>query len=187
MKLEHDHPEHDHPDPNQELPIGAVATRSGLAVSALRFYESHGLITSRRTEGGQRRYPRDVLRRLAVIRAAQQVGFHLSEIVEMVAGLPDDHHVSQDEWRDLAASWRPALDERIRTLERLRDQLDRCIGCGCLSMKVCQMANPDDQAAELGPGPAYWMDRRVSGTGTRVSGAGRRAASGRPGARVRRG
>ncbi|HKY14576.1 MAG TPA: redox-sensitive transcriptional activator SoxR [Microthrixaceae bacterium] len=169
-----------HPDPDDELSIGAVATRSGLAVSALRFYESHGLITSRRTDGGQRRYPRDVLRRLAVIRAAQQVGFHLSEIVAMVAGLPDDHHVSQEEWRDLAASWRPALDERIRTLERLRDQLDRCIGCGCLSMKVCQMANPDDEAAELGPGPAYWMDRRVSG-------AGRRAASGRPGARARRG
>ncbi len=142
---------------DETLSIGAVAERSGLAVSALRFYEDQGLLTSTRTDGGQRRFPRDVLRRLAVIRAAQQVGFSLDEIRTMTRDLPDDHHVSEAEWRTLARSWRPAIDERIATLERLRDQLDRCIGCGCLSMRSCQMANPDDRAARFGPGPRYWM------------------------------
>jgi MerR family redox-sensitive transcriptional activator SoxR len=144
-------------DETEELAIGAVADRSGLAVSALRFYESHGLLTAERTTGGQRRYPRDVLRRLAVIRAAQEVGFTLVEIRAMLADLPDDHHVTEVEWRHLAESWRPQLDERIRVLERLRDQLDRCIGCGCLSMKTCQMANPGDRAAARGAGPRFWM------------------------------
>lgn len=142
---------------NEELPIGAVAERSGLAVSALRFYEANGLIAASRTAGGQRRYPRDVLRRIAVIRAAQQVGFTLADIVDMLADLPDDHHVTEGEWRRLAHSWRPQIDERIRVLERLRDQLDRCIGCGCLSMKTCQMANPDDRAGRRGPGPRFWL------------------------------
>ena len=146
-------------DPLEELAIGAVADRSGLAVSALRFYEAHGLIQAARTAGGQRRYPRDVLRRLAVIRAAQQVGFTLAEIEQMLADLPDDHVVTQGEWRRLADGWRPELDERIRVLERLRDQLDRCIGCGCLSMDVCQMANPDDRAGREGAGPRYWLRR----------------------------
>jgi MerR family redox-sensitive transcriptional activator SoxR len=141
----------------EELSIGAVAQRSGLAVSALRFYEAHGLITAARTAGGQRRYPRDVLRRIAVIRAAQEVGFALADIVEMLAELPDDHHVSEAEWRRLANSWRPQLDERIRVLERLRDQLDRCIGCGCLSMKSCTMANPEDRAGRRGAGPRFWL------------------------------
>ena len=139
------------------LAIGAVAERSGLAVSALRFYEDHGLIAASRTGGGQRRYPRDVLRRLAVIRAAQQVGFSLAEITEMLADLPDDHHVTEAEWRTLAESWRPQIDERIRVLERLRDQLDRCIGCGCLSIKTCLMANPGDRAGTRGPGPRFWV------------------------------
>ncbi|MGZ4705624.1 MAG: redox-sensitive transcriptional activator SoxR [Acidimicrobiales bacterium] len=146
-----------------ELAIGAVADRSGLAVSALRFYEAHDLISSTRTEGGQRRYPRDVLRRLAVIRAAQQVGFSLAEIVEMLAGLPDDHRVTEEEWRALAESWRPQIDERIRVLEQLRDQLDRCIGCGCLSIKTCLMANPGDQAGRNGPGPRFWLADPESG------------------------
>lgn len=149
----------------EELPIGAVAERSGLAVSALRFYEAHGLIAGRRTASGHRRYPRDVLRRLAVIRAAQQVGFSLVEIEDMVRDLPADHHVTEDEWRELARGWRPQLDERIRVLERLRDQLDRCIGCGCLSLRTCQMANPDDRAGRRGPGPRFWLgpgsERRV--------------------------
>ena len=139
------------------LTIGAVAERSGQAPSALRFYEDHGLLTAARTSGGQRRYPRDVLRRLAVIRAAQQVGFSLAEIRAMLRDLPDDHHVSEREWRALAATWRPQIDERIRTLERLRDQLDRCIGCGCLSMKTCRMANPGDRAGERGPGARFWL------------------------------
>jgi MerR family redox-sensitive transcriptional activator SoxR len=139
------------------LSIGAVAERSGLAPSALRFYEAHGLIGAARTDGGQRRYPRDVLRRLAVIRAAQRVGFSLAEICDMLGDLPDDHRVSEPEWRALAATWRPQIDERIRTLERLRDQLDRCIGCGCLSLETCRMANPDDRVGERGPGPRFWM------------------------------
>jgi MerR family redox-sensitive transcriptional activator SoxR len=146
-------------DPDDELAIGAVAERAGLAVSALRFYEDHGLIRAARTAGGQRRYPRDVLRRLAVIRAAQEVGFTLTEIREMLADLPDDHHVTAREWRALARSWRPQLDDRIRTLERLRDQLDRCIGCGCLSMQTCLMANPDDRAGRHGAGARYWLRR----------------------------
>lgn len=144
-------------DESEELAIGAVAERSGLAVSALRFYEAHGLISAARTDGGQRRYPRVVLRRLAVIRAAQQVGFSLAEIVSMLDGLPDDHHVTEAEWRRLAKGWRPEIDERIRVLERLRDQLDRCIGCGCLSMKTCRMANPEDRAGRGGPGPRFWV------------------------------
>jgi MerR family transcriptional regulator, redox-sensitive transcriptional activator SoxR len=142
---------------DDRLTIGAVAARSGLAVSALRFYEDHGLISSTRTDGGQRRFPRDVLRRLAVIRAAQHVGFSLSEIEGMLGDLADDHHVTEAEWRALARSWRPKIDERVRTLERLADQLDRCIGCGCLSMKTCLMANPGDRAGRRGPGPQFWI------------------------------
>jgi len=137
------------------LSIGAVADRSGLTPSALRFYERHGLIASTRTEGDQRRYHRDVLRRLAVIRSAQHVGFSLAEIAEMLSCFPDDR-LSEDGWRTLSTSWRPQLDDRIRTLERIRDQLDRCIGCGCLSMSSCQMANPGDRAGDRGPGPRFW-------------------------------
>jgi MerR family redox-sensitive transcriptional activator SoxR len=145
-----------------ELSIGTVAHRSGLAVSALRFYEDQGLISAERSDGGQRRYRRDVLRRLAVIQAAQQVGFPLAEIAEMLGGLPHDDHVSPREWKQLAHSWRPQLDERIRTLERLRDQLDSCIGCGCLSMDRCALANPADRMARRGPGPRLWVrDRKV--------------------------
>ena len=145
---------------SDELAIGAVSRRSGLAVSALRFYEDHGLITAERTVGGQRRYRRDVLRRLAVIQAAQRVGFPLAEIGEMLAGLPSDQHVSPRQWQQLAHSWRPQLDERIRTLERLRDQLDSCIGCGCLSLDRCALANPADRVARQGPGPRFWVGGR---------------------------
>jgi MerR family redox-sensitive transcriptional activator SoxR len=139
------------------LTIGAVAERSGLAHSALRFYEDHGLLATVRTDGGQRRYHRDVLRRIAVIRAAQHVGFSLAEITRMLEPFPDDRTMSGAEWRRLSTSWRPQIDERIRTLERLREQLDRCIGCGCLSMDACRMANPDDRAATAGPGPRFWL------------------------------
>jgi MerR family redox-sensitive transcriptional activator SoxR len=142
------------------LTIGDVARRSGLAVSALRFYEANGLVASTRTEGGQRRYRRDVLRRLAVIQAAQQVGFPLADIAGMLAGLPDDRPVTPAEWHALARSWRPQLQERIRTLEQLRDQLDSCIGCGCLSMERCALANPTDRASDLGPGPGFWVRGR---------------------------
>jgi MerR family redox-sensitive transcriptional activator SoxR len=139
------------------LTIGAVAERSGLAHSTLRFYEDHRLLSTARTEGGQRRYHRDVLRRIAVIRAAQHVGFSLAEIADMLEPFPDDRAVTAAEWRRLSSSWRPQIDDRIRTLERLREQLDRCIGCGCLSMDACQMANPDDRAATRGPGPRFWL------------------------------
>lgn len=145
------------PEPTEVLTIGAVAERSGLAVSALRFYEEVGLIRSTRTAGNQRRYARAVLRRLAVVRAAQHVGFALDEIAEMLAEVPDDHQVTADEWGELARHWQPRIDERIRTLERLRNQLDRCIGCGCLSMDVCRMANPGDRAGERGPGARFWV------------------------------
>lgn len=144
---------------DETLPIGTVAERSGLAVSALRFYEDHGLISSTRTAGNQRRFARDVLRRLAVIRAAQHVGFSLDDIRTMLAEVPEDHHVTAAEWDRLASGWRPMIDERIRTLERLRDRLDRCIGCGCLSMDLCHMVNPDDRAGRRGPGARFWLGR----------------------------
>jgi len=148
-----------------ELSIGVVASRSGMSISALRFYEANGLVSSERTDGGQRRYRRNVLRRLAVIQAAQQVGFSLAEIAEMLGDMPDDHLVSARQWNRLARSWRPQLEERIKTLEQLRDQLDSCIGCGCLSMSKCALANPVDRAATLGPGPQFWLRgrRRRSG------------------------
>jgi len=142
---------------NPLLSIGAVADRSGLAPSALRFYEGRDLISSVRTAGGQRRYHRDVLRRLAVIRAAQHVGLPLADIADMLSSFPEGHHLSEADWRHLSTSWRPQLDERIRTLERIRDQLDRCIGCGCLSMKSCHMANPADRVGQQGPGPRFWL------------------------------
>lgn len=151
-------------DSSGGLPVGVVARRSGLAVSALRFYEANGLISSERSDGNQRRYRRDVLRRLAVIQAAQRVGFSLSDITRMLDGLPGDHPVSPRAWQELAESWRPQLEERIRTLEQLRDQLDSCIGCGCLSMDKCALANPADRAGRLGPGARFWI-RGPSGSG----------------------
>jgi MerR family transcriptional regulator, redox-sensitive transcriptional activator SoxR len=139
-----------------ELSIGEVAERSGTSASALRFYEANGLISAQRSAGGQRRYPRDVLRRLAVIQAAQHVGFTLAEIAPMLDVLPDQG-VSKTQWSKLARGWRPQLDERIRLLERLRDQLTRCIGCGCLSLDVCALANPDDRLGTQGAGPRVWL------------------------------
>lgn len=138
------------------LSIGDVSNRSGLAVTALRFYEANGLITTSRTIGNQRRYHRGVLRRIAVIQAAQSVGFTLGDIVEMLADLPDDPFPETEHWQELSASWRPRLDARIRTLERLRDQLDTCIGCGCLTLAKCGLLNPGDRAARLADGAAFW-------------------------------
>jgi MerR family redox-sensitive transcriptional activator SoxR len=140
-----------------ELAIGEVSERSGLAVSAVRFYEERGLITSDRTPGGQRRFRRDVLRRLAFIQAAQRVGLTLDEIGAAMAPLPADAGPSGPEWKALSATWRPLLDERIALLEALRDQLDHCIGCGCLSLERCRLSNPGDRAARLGPGPRYLL------------------------------
>ena len=141
----------------EELPIGTVATRAGLSVSALRFYEERGLITSVRSAGGRRRYHRHVLRRLAFIQAAQRVGLTLEEIGRALEALPDQEGPSPDDWRRLSASWRPMLDERIRLLEGLRDELDSCIGCGCLSLERCRLRNPGDRASALGAGPRYLL------------------------------
>ena len=141
----------------EELAIGDVAERSGLAVSAIRFYEDKGLITATRTAGGQRRFRRDVLRRLAFIQAAQRVGLTLEEIGAAMDRLPVDSGPTGPEWRALSASWRPLIDERIALLEALRDQLDHCIGCGCLSLERCKLSNPGDRAARLGPGARYLL------------------------------
>jgi MerR family redox-sensitive transcriptional activator SoxR len=143
-----------------ELGIGEVSARSGLAVSAIRFYEEKGLIASARTPGGQRRFRRDVLRRLAFIQAAQRVGLTLDDIGVALAALPSTSGPTGSEWKDLSASWRPLLDERIALLEALRDQLDHCIGCGCLSLERCRLSNPGDRAAGLGPGARYLLGDR---------------------------
>lgn len=139
--------------PTDELSIGEVARRSGLAPSAIRYYESLGLVSSTRTAGDRRRYHRSVLRRLAVIRSAQNVGLGLDEIAEAFAGIPADRAPTKAQWARLSASWRPRLDERIRALEAVRDQLASCIGCGCLSMRQCALYNPQDVLRDKGSGP----------------------------------
>jgi MerR family transcriptional regulator, redox-sensitive transcriptional activator SoxR len=136
-----------------ELTVGQLAARSGVAVSALHFYESKGLIQSRRTAGNQRRYPRDMLRRVAFIRLSQRVGIPLSTIRTALAELPDERTPTPDDWARLSAAWRDELDARIERLRQLRDDLTECIGCGCLSLGHCGLANPDDRLAEEGPGP----------------------------------
>ena len=138
------------------LTIGDVSERAGVAQSTLRYYEREQLIESSRTDGGQRRYHRDVLRRIAFIRSAQHVGLSLEEIKQALAALPQARTPTAADWRRLSQSWRPRLDHRIAELERLRDRLDSCIGCGCLSLRVCQLSNPDDVAASLGSG-AQWL------------------------------
>jgi MerR family transcriptional regulator, redox-sensitive transcriptional activator SoxR len=142
-------------DSNDLLPIGEIAGRSGFATSALRYYEREGLITSRRSSGGQRRYERSVLRRLAFIRAARNIGLGLDEVKAALATLPADHVPTRADWARLSKSWRSRLDEQIQALQRLRDGLDSCIGCGCLSLKRCRLSNPGDLAATSGPGAAY--------------------------------
>lgn len=142
-------------DPRKPLTIGELSARSGVATSALRFYESEALISSNRTSGNQRRYRRDTLRRVAFIRAAQQLGLSLDEIRAALGTLPDNRVPTKDDWEKLSRSWRPRLDEQIRQLQRLRDQLDGCIGCGCLSLRRCRLLNFGDHAAERGPGPRF--------------------------------
>lgn len=137
-----------------ELSVGQVAERSGVAVSTLHFYEAKGLIRSRRNNGNQRRYSRDVLRRVAIIKVAQRTGLSLRAISEALATLPADRVASTEDWRRLSASWRDELNARIARLRRLRDGLDGCIGCGCLSLKHCPLRNPDDRLAQEGPGAA---------------------------------
>ncbi len=134
-----------------------MAARAGVRVSALRFYEDRGLISSHRSDGGQRRYARSVLRRVAFVQVAQRVGLTLEEIGRALDTLPDDDGLSAEDWRRLSKEWRPMLDERIRLLQGLRDELDSCIGCGCLSLERCRLRNPGDRAADLGPGPRYLL------------------------------
>ena len=141
-----------------ELTIGAVAERAGVASSALRFYEAEGLITASRSDSGHRRFHRDVLRRIAFIRVAQQVGLTLDEIRSALATLPESRTPNKRDWERLSNGWRPRIDERIAQLERMRDRLTGCIGCGCLSLQACNMLNPGDEAALQGPGPRYVVD-----------------------------
>lgn len=139
-----------------ELGVGELARRSGVTVSALRFYEDKGLIHSRRTAGNQRRYPRDALRRVSVIRAAQRVGIPLAMVGEALATLPDGRTPTKRDWARLSARWRDELDERIRQLTLLRDTLDGCIGCGCVSLTRCRLANPADTLGADGDGARRW-------------------------------
>ncbi len=139
------------------LTIGDIARRSGVASSALRFYEDKGLITSERAGSGHRRYPRSVLRRIAFIVFAQRLGLTLEEIGAELAKLPRDRVPTRDDWICLSGRWRERIDRRIVELQRLRDGLSECIGCGCLSMDRCALANPADSAGRSGPGPRYWL------------------------------
>jgi MerR family redox-sensitive transcriptional activator SoxR len=137
----------------KELTVGEVAARSGVTVSTLHFYESQGLIMSWRNSGNQRRYSRDILRRVAVIKVAQRVGISLGSIREALKTLPNQRTPTAEDWKAISASWRADLDDRVNRLIRFRDQLDGCIGCGCLSLGVCPLRNPWDKLSEEGPGP----------------------------------
>jgi MerR family redox-sensitive transcriptional activator SoxR len=137
------------------LTIGQLSARSGVATSALRYYESQGLIASERTSGNQRRYRQATLRRVAFVRSAQRVGLTLDEISEALATLPEGRTPNKSDWSRLSRGWRPRIEEQIERLERLRDKLDGCIGCGCLSLKTCALNNPDDEVAPRGPGAVF--------------------------------
>jgi MerR family transcriptional regulator, redox-sensitive transcriptional activator SoxR len=144
----------------ETLTISEVARRSGVAASALRFYEERGLIASERAGSGHRRYPRAVLRRVAFIVFAQRIGLTLDEIGAELAKLPPDRVPNRRDWSKLSSGWTARIDERIAELERLRAGLTECIGCGCLSLERCRLANPGDRAAGMGPGPRYWIGGR---------------------------
>ncbi len=143
------------------LTITEVSRRSGVAASALRFYEERGLIKSERAGSGHRRYPREVLRRIAFIVFAQRVGLMLDEVGAELAKLPNNRAPGRSDWAKISGSWTHRIDERIAELERLRSGLTECIGCGCLSLQQCRLANPGDRAGRSGAGPRYWIgDRR---------------------------
>ncbi|MGW6742078.1 redox-sensitive transcriptional activator SoxR [Streptomyces sp. NPDC055025] len=149
------------PEKIDELTVGQLSARSGAAVSALHFYESKGLISSRRTSGNQRRYSRDTLRRVAFVRAAQRVGIPLATIRDALAELPEERTPNRDDWARLSAAWRSELDERIRQLGRLRDHLTDCIGCGCLALETCVLSNPGDVIGERMTGSRLLPERRA--------------------------
>jgi MerR family redox-sensitive transcriptional activator SoxR len=142
---------------SERLTIGELAERSGVAASALRYYEERGLISAERAAGGQRRFARPVIRRVAFIVFAQRVGLTLEEIGVELATLPEDRAPKRADWSKLSRSWSARIDERIAELERLKSGLTECIGCGCLSLDRCQLANPGDRVAQRGPGPRYWI------------------------------
>ena len=145
------------------LTIGELAERAGVATSALRFYESRGLIESERTEGNQRRYARATLRRVALVRAAQAVGLSLREAGEALEGLPHERTPNKGDWQRLSRTWKERLDHQIADLELLRDELSDCIGCGCLSLRSCAIFNPSDAVSGQGSGPRYLLgDERVA-------------------------
>jgi MerR family redox-sensitive transcriptional activator SoxR len=144
------------------LTISEVSRRSGVTASALRFYEDRGLIRSERAGSGHRRYPRAVLRRVAFIVFAQKIGLSLEEIGVEIGRLPGNHVPVKSDWARLSGSWTARIDRRIAELERLRSSLTQCIGCGCLSLKDCQMSNPGDRVRRLGPGPRHWMEPEPS-------------------------
>lgn len=146
-------PQLDPADIGRPLSVGAVAERAGVTVSALHFYEARGLIHSVRNEGNQRRYARDVLRRVAVIKVAQRIGISLEDIGAALASLPEGRTPNAQDWARLSKGWQKELDARIDQLQALRDQLDDCIGCGCLSLSACKLRNPLDALSEEGPGP----------------------------------
>lgn len=164
------------PEKIHELTVGQLSARSGAAVSALHFYESKGLISSRRTTGNQRRYHRDALRRVAFVRAAQRVGIPLATIREALAELPEERTPTREDWARLSEAWRSELDERIKQLGRLRDHLTDCIGCGCLSLENCVLSNPDDVFGERGTGSRLMVERpdspRTAATGGPASDGG---------------
>jgi MerR family redox-sensitive transcriptional activator SoxR len=142
------------------LTIGELSARTDVSASALRFYESEGLIHATRSDGGQRRYHRDVLRRVSFIRIAQKVGLTIDQLRDALGSLPDSRTPTQADWARLSKAWRPQLDAHIAMLTRLRDQLDECIGCGCLSLRACALYNEHDGAALLGPGPRFLLGDR---------------------------
>jgi len=157
------------------LTVGEVERRSGTAASALRFYEREGLIFATRTTGGQRRYERGVLRRLAFIRAARNVGLSLEEVRAALSGLPSSRTPTKADWTAISRSWRKRLNEQVEALVALRDGLDSCIGCGCLSLARCRISNPHDDAARLGPGANFLpspLRRPREGSGVRKDGPG---------------
>ena len=160
---------------DESLSIGQLSARAGVAASALRFYEDAGLLhPAGRTDGNRRRYHRDALRRVAFIRSAQRVGLSLGEIRTALSTLPDARTPTAADWTRLSSTWRRRLDERIELLERLRDDLDSCIGCGCLSLERCALYNPDDAAARLGSGARYLQgDTSAQALAVRRSGASR--------------
>ena len=143
------------------LTITEVSKRSGVAASALRFYEERGLIRSERAGSGHRRYPRAVLRRIAFIAFAQRMGLNLEEIAAELAKLPSNRVPERADWAKLSASWTKRIDDRIAELQRVRASLTQCIGCGCLSLQTCQLSNPGDRAGRKGAGARYWMGQRL--------------------------